>query len=220
LSKGKWKFVDYSLKQDRSNEKISNVLKDPDVPAFISQRYKSLKELIEGPKFADEISIYSIKYMNDLKSLVMLRMHSIKKDESIKGELLTSLFSTEEGKTGLNQFYDLRKTMENFHLDSVSVGFASNRTRIEEGEKGQFDISYSVERIASKELLKTAKANGATKAQLSIIKYPAKGYYSLSMQLSVVDGKVVISEVKEPGHANRIKYINGGETTHPMSILD
>lgn len=220
LSKGEWKFVDYSLKQDRSKEKITNIVEDPDVPAYISLRYKSLKEIIEGPHFADDISVYSKKYMNDLKSLVLFRLNTVPKEEFIKGELLTNLFASEEGKYAIDQYYNLRQTMKDYYLDSVSVGFASNRTQILEGQTGQFDISYSVIRDASKELYKKAKTEGASKAQLAIIKYPGKGYYNLTMQLKEVDGKVVVSEVKEPAQANRIKYINGGERTHPISIVD
>jgi hypothetical protein len=220
LSKGQWKFVDYSLKQNRSKEKITNIVEDPDVPAYISLRYKSLKEIMAGPHFADDISVYSIKYMNDLKSLVLFRLNTVPKEEFIKGELLTNLFASEEGKSAIEQYYNLRQTMKDYYLDSVSVGFASNRTQILEGKTGQFDISYSVKRDASKELNKKAKADGASKTQLAIIKYPGQGYYSLSMQLKVVDGKVVFSEVREPGSVNRIKYINGGEKTHPISIVD
>jgi hypothetical protein len=217
LSKGQWKFVDYSFQPVRSKEKISNIIKNPDVPAYISLRYKSLKEIMASPHISENISIYSIKYMNDLKNLVLFRLNSVSKDEFIQGELLTNLFSTEEGISALKQFYNLKKTMTDYYLDSVKIGFSSNRTRILEGKNGQFSISYSVKRTPSKETFKEAKANGATKAQLSIIKYPGKGYYNLRIQLSELDGKIHISEVITPERANQIKYINGGERRHPIS---
>lgn len=217
LLDGKWDF--YSLYQDRSKGKISNVIENPNVPAYISLRYRPLKELMAGYQVADEISIYSNKYMNDLKSLVMHRFFAVEKDEYIKGELLTGLFSTEAGKSALDQLYNIKKTMKDFYLDSVEFqNGQSPYTRIEEGGFGQYKIVYVVGRNASKELLKKAKKNGATKAQLAIIKYPAKGYYDVSMELSVVDGKVVISEVGDPGPSNQIRY--GNRNRHPISTLD
>ena len=110
--------------------------------------------------------------------------------------------------------------MADYYLDSVSVRFNSNRTRISKKDGGQFSISYSVIRKSSKELSKTAKSNGAGKEQLAIIKYPAKGYYNLSMQVSLVNGNAVISEVILPERANRIEYFNGGGKSHPMSTLN
>ena len=137
LSNGKWNFFGYSLHQDRSKEKISNVIENPNVPAYISLRYRPLKELMAGYQVADEISIYSNKYMNDLKNLVMHRFFAVEKDEFIKGELLTGLFSTEEGKSALDQFYNLKKTIKDFYLDSVEFeNGQSPRTSIEEGETG------------------------------------------------------------------------------------
>tara|TARA_B110000285_G_C14816905_1_gene464628 strand:- start:210 stop:734 length:525 start_codon:yes stop_codon:yes gene_type:complete len=172
-----------------------------------------------GYQVADEISIYSNKYMNDLKSLVMHRFFAVEKDEYIKGELLTGLFSTEAGKSALDQLYNIKRTMKDFYLDSVEFqNGQSLYTRIREGGFGQYNIAYVVGRNASKELLKKAKKNGATKAQLAIIKYPAKGYYDVSMELSVVDGKVVISEVGNPGPSNQIRY--GNDNRHPISTLD
>lgn len=219
LIKGQWKFVDYSLRQDRSKEKISNIIENPDVPAYISLRYKPLKEIMVGPHVSEDISIYSIKYMNDLKSLILYRMHTVPKGKFVEGELLTNLFSTEQGKSALDQFYNLRQTMNVYYLDSVKVGFASNRTQIIKGKNGQFSISYSVKRTASKELFKKAKSEGATKAQLAIIKYNAKGYYNLDIDLAVKEGKIIISDVILPVRANEIKYQNGGSTRkHPISI--
>jgi hypothetical protein len=220
LSEGEWKFVDYSLKQDRSKSKITNIEKDPNVPAYISLRYKSLKEIMAGPHIASDIPKTSIKYMNDVKNLVINRFNMVPKNKFVQGELLTSLFSTDQGKSALNQLYNLKQTMADYYLDSVSVSFNSNRTRISEKNGGQFSISYSVIRESSKELSKKAKSNGASKEQLAIIKYPAKGYYNLSMQVSLVNGSAVISEVILPERANRIEYVNGGLREHPMSTLN
>ncbi len=220
LSKGQWKFVDYSLKPNREKTKLANIEKDPNVPAYESLRYKSLKEIMNGPIVADDISIYSYKYMNDLKSLVLYRLNSTVKDDFLQGDLLTNLFSTEQGKSALNQFYGLKKTMQDYYLDSVKCTFASNATLITKGGSCQFDLSYSVQRKPSKELSKKAKADGADKGQLAVIKYPAKGYYSLRMELSVVNGNIVVTDVSEPGRANRISYINGSDLRHPISTQD
>lgn len=220
LINGKWKFMDYSLKQDFNKIEVTNVEKDPNVPAYQSLRNLSLKEILTGPQISNEISVYSIKYMNDLKSLVLLRLSQVPKEEFIKGELLTTLFSTEAGQSAFDQFYNLKQTMKDYYLDSIQVGFASNRTQIEKGGQGQFSVSYRVKREPSKELLKKAKSEGATKEHLRIIKYRAKGYYNLSIDLKEENGKIFIDEVISPKGANQIKYINGGETRHPLSTIE
>ncbi|MCT4580481.1 MAG: hypothetical protein N4A35_03610 [Flavobacteriales bacterium] len=221
LINGKWKFTDYSLKQDFNKIEVTNVEKDPNVPAYQSLRNLSLKEILAGPQISKEISVYSIKYMNDLKSLVLLRLTQVPKEEFIKGELLTTLFSTEAGQSAFNQFYNLKQTMKDYYLDSVQLGFASNRTQIEKGGQGQFSVSYRVKRTASKDLFKKAKANGASKEQLNIIKYPAQGYYNLSIDLKVENGKILIDDVISPNGANQIKYKNGGSTrSHPITIVE
>lgn len=218
LSQGKWMFVDYSLKQDREQTKINNIKVDPILPAYESLRHKSIKELMKGPIISEDISVYSIKYLNDLKRFVIFRLNTVSRNEFIKGELLTNLFTTESGKSALNQFYNLKQTMDDYYLDSVKCYFDSNRSQIIENKSGQFNLSYSVKRDASKDLYKKAKAAGVRKDMLNVIKYSANGYCKFNLKIGLVNGKVVVLETKDPLFYNRIKYTNGGQkVTHPIS---
>ena len=93
--------------------------------------------------------------------------------------------------------------------------------KLKKGGQGQFSVSYRVKRTASKDLFKKAKANGASKEQLNIIKYPAQGYYNLSIDLKEENGKILIDDVISPNGANQIKYKNGGSTrSHPITIVE
>jgi hypothetical protein len=217
LRKGKWKFVDYSLREDGSKQKITNIIKYPKAPAYKSLANISLKEIMAGPHISEDISINNMKYLNNIKGLVLFRLGTVSKEELVKEEVLTNLFSKDEGKAALTEYYNLKQTMNDYYLDSVKFRFGS-KSRVSEGETGRFDLTYSVKRTASKELFKKAKSNGATKKQLAIIKYPAKGYYDISMRVSIINGFVVISEFTKG--RNHIDYTNGGPITHPLSIAN
>lgn len=222
LVDNEWVFLDYFLNEDRSKTKISNVQENPEVPAYKCLRFISLKEIMNGPIVSDDISMYSYKYFNDIKDLVFKRLHEVPREEFIKGDLLTNLFSTEEGKSALNQFYSLRQTMEDYYLDSVKSGVDAYGVRLEKDDDVQFNISYRVERTASKELSKLAKAEGASKDKLAVIKKNGKGYYSLNMRVSVIDGKIVITSVLKPAIASEITYEDGSYqgAKHPLSIIE
>lgn len=217
LDQGKWKLHDITFFNVPGDNEFSNVKEDPMVPAYKSLNQVSLKTLMMGEQLADEIPKTTYRAANDLKRLLTKRLDEETRENFVKGELLTQLFSTTQGQEALDIFYGFKKTMKDYKLSKIEFKANDYASMIKkDGETKSFRFSYRVKRKLTPEELKAAKKDKTIpKEAKQILKYRADGYleYNLEVKLDNNQFKVVGFDYR-----NNVKYYAGTDNKHPMYL--
>jgi len=207
---GKWEAT--HLRKISQDPVVTNEHVNPNYPPVNLAKDIGIEPLYKQYSHVD-LKISSYRYLMDICRLIEDKL-DLGQEKFSEVPIIKSLFSGEAGEDAINTIFTLKGLESKYYLtlDQIEVSDTYGRGVSTENENS-IEIKFRYSRALSKDDVKKAKSEGASKEVLNVIKYPASGYIKYSVEIMNTGSKL---NVKATNLYSQLVLKNGNNSKHPL----